>query len=126
MREPPYKGTTLAPASLVLCLFMSKNFAEALQGLERQYPLYETDMSIREQNSEIYSLPKRPKAAKVGELLGDLDYHVGRLTPGSYSQDELLFWLERKLPAAVWEYYRAIGERKAQTLNHMDLSIPPV
>ena len=41
-------------------------------------------------------LPNNPKAARISELLADLDHWVGKLTPGSYGSDELLFWLVAK------------------------------
>ena len=42
-------------------------------------------------------LPNNPKPGRVSELLADLDHWAGRLTPGSYSSDALLFWLVGKL-----------------------------
>ena len=38
-------------------------------------------------------LPNTPKRGRVSELLADLDHWAGRLMPGSYSSDDLLFWL---------------------------------
>ena len=63
----------------------SATFADVLVALERQYPTYETDL----QNPAV--LPNNPKPARISELLADLDHWVGRLTPGSYGSDELLF-----------------------------------
>ena len=48
---------------------------------------------------------------------------MGRLTPGCYGSDELLFWLVAKLPTSVWEECRATAERKARTLTYGDLSV---
>ena len=48
---------------------------------------------------------------------------MGRLTPGSYSSDELLFWLVAKLPRELWEECRSTAERKARALNYEDLSV---
>ena len=39
-------------------------------------------------------LPNNPKPGRVSELLAGLDHWAGPLTPGSYSSDDLLFWLE--------------------------------
>ena len=68
-------------------------------------------------------LPNNPKAAQISELLDDLDHWVGRLTPGSYGSDELLFWLVANIPREVWDERRATAERKARTLTYEDLSV---
>ena len=68
-------------------------------------------------------LPNNPKPARISELLADLDHWVGRLTPGSYGSDELLFWLVAKLPRELWDECRSTAERKARVLNYEDLSV---
>ena len=68
-------------------------------------------------------LPNNPKGDKTSELLAHLDHWVGRLTPGSYGSDELLFWLVAKPPREVWDECRATAERKARALNYEDLSV---
>ena len=75
----------------------SATFADVLFALERQYPTYETDLSIRAEIQNLAVLPNNPKPGRVSELLADLDHWAGRLTPGSYSSDDLLFWLVAKL-----------------------------
>ena len=100
----------------------SATFAEVLVALERQYPSYETDLSIRTEIQNLGMLPNNPKAARITDLLADLDHWVGRLTPGSYGSDELLFWLVAKIPT-VWDECRATAERKARTLIYEDLSV---
>ena len=69
----------------------SATFADVLVALERQYPTYETDLSIRAEIQNLPMLPNNPKPGRVSELLADLDHWAGRLTPGSYSSDNLLF-----------------------------------
>ena len=69
----------------------SATFADVLVALEREYPTYETDVSIRAEIHNLGVLPNNPKPARISELLADLDHCVGRLTPGSYGSDELLF-----------------------------------
>ena len=71
----------------------SPTFADVLVALERQYPTYETDLSIRAEIQNLPMLPNNPKPGRVSELLADLDHWAGRLTPGSYSSDDLFFWL---------------------------------
>ena len=69
-----------------------------LFALERQYPTYETHLSITAEIQNLPVLPNDPKPGRVSELLPDLDHWAGRLTPGSYCSDDLLFWLVAKLP----------------------------
>ena len=58
-------------------------------------------------------LPNNPKPARISELLANLDHCAGRLTPGSYGSDELLFWLVAKLPWELWDEGRSTAEHKA-------------
>ena len=68
-------------------------------------------------------LPNNLKPARVSKLLADLDHSAGRLTPGSYGSDDLLFWLVAELPRALWDECRSAAERKARALNYEDLSV---
>ena len=101
----------------------SATFADVLVALERQYPAYETALSIRVEIQNLGVLPNNPKPARISELLADLDHCVRRLTPGSYGSDELLFWLVTKLPRELWDECRSTAERKARALNYEDLSV---
>ena len=101
----------------------SPTFADVLVTLERQYPSYKMDLSIRPEIQNLAALPNNPKPARISELLADLDHWVGRLTPGSYGSDELLFWLVAKLPREVCDECRATAERKARALTYEDLSV---
>ena len=97
--------------------------ADLLVALERQYPTYETDLFIRADIQNLAVLPNNPKPARISEPLADLDHRVGRLTPGSYGSDELLFWLVAKLPRERLEECRSMAECKARALNYKDLSV---
>ena len=55
----------------------SATFADVLVALERQYPLYETILSIRAEIQNLAALPNYPKPARTSELLADLDHWVG-------------------------------------------------
>ena len=79
----------------------SATFADVLVALETQYLTYETDLSIRAEIQNLAVLPNNPKPARISELLADLVHWGGRLMPGSYSSDELLFWLVAKLPCEL-------------------------
>ena len=101
----------------------SATFADLMVAFERQYPTYETDLCIRAEIQNLAVLPNNPKPGRISELLADLDHWVGRLTPGSYGSDELLFWLVAKLPWEPWDECRSTAERKARALNYEDLSV---
>ena len=101
----------------------SATFAGVLVALERQYPTYETHLSIRAEIQNLAVLPKNPKPTRISELLADLDHWVGRLSPGSHGSDELLCWLVAKLPREQWGECRATAERKARALTYRDLSV---
>ena len=101
----------------------STTFADVLVALERQYPSYDTDLSFPTEIQNLAMLPNNPKAARISELLADLDHWVGRLMPGSYGSDELLFLFKAKISRDVWEECTATAERKARTLTCEDLSV---
>ena len=101
----------------------SATFADVLVALERRYPTYETDLSIRAEIQNLAVLPNKQKPARVSELLADLHHWAGRLTPRSYSSDNQLFWLVAKLPPELWDECRSTAERKARALNYEDLSV---
>ena len=98
----------------------SATFADVLVALERQYPTNETDLSIRTEIPNLHVLPNNPRPGRVSELLADLAHWAGRLTPGSYSSDDLLFWLVAKLPRELWDECRSTAERKARALHYED------
>ena len=101
----------------------SATFADVLVALERQYPTYETDLSIRAEIQNLAVLPDNAKPGRVSELLAHLDHWAGQLTPGSYSSDDLLFRLVAKLPRELWDECRSTAERKARALNYEDLCV---
>ena len=101
----------------------SATFADVLVALESQYPTYEADLSIRAEIQNLPMLPNNPKPGRVSELLADLDHWAGRLTPGSYSSDNLLFSLVAKPPRELWDECRSTAERKARALHYEDLCV---
>ena len=111
----------------------SATFADVLVALERQYSNYETDLSIRTEIQNLAVLPNNPKPGRVSELLADLDHWAGRLTPGSYSSDDLLFWLVAKLarePAAAttcfsgW-WLRSLGSCRTGAVQRQSSRLGP-
>ena len=59
-------------------------WAEVLQRLEKMFPVYETDLSVRTQIEELPMLPEFPSAARVSEYVCDLEYLFSRMNVGSY------------------------------------------
>ena len=86
----------------------------------RNQPLHHC---IRAEIQNLAVLPNNPKPARFSELLADLDHWAGRLTPGSLSCGDLLFWLVAKLPRELWDECPSTAERKARALNYEDLSV---
>ena len=101
----------------------SATFADVWVALERQYPTYETDLSIRAEIQNLAVLPNNPKPGRVSELLADLDHWTGQLTPGSYSSNDLPFWLVAKLPRDLWDECCSTAEHKARALHYEDLCV---
>ena len=101
----------------------SATFADVLVALERQYPTYKPNLSIRAEIQNLAVLPNNPKTGGVSELLADLDHWAGRLTPGFYSSEDLLFWLVAKLPRELGDECRSTAERKARALHYEDLCV---
>ena len=101
----------------------SATFVDLLIALERQYPSYETNLSIRTEIQNLAILPNNPKSARISELLADCDHWVGRPTRRSYGSDELLFWLVAKIPLDVWDECQTTVECKAGTFTYEDLSV---
>ena len=93
-------------------------FAAVLVALETKYPSNETDLSIRTEIGNLPMLPNNPKGPCIGEPFGDPERSIGRLTPGSYGSDKLLFWLVPKFARKVSEECGATAERKARTLTY--------
>ena len=61
----------------------SATFANVLVVLKRQYPCYETNLSIQTEIQNLAILPSNPKAALISQQLANLDHGVGQLKPGS-------------------------------------------
>ena len=91
-------------------------WAEVLQGLEKTFPVYETDLSVRTQIEGLPMLPEFPSAARVSsEYLCNLEYQFSRMNVGSYGATARHLWLMSKIPLRTWDDCRATSERKSQT-----------
>ena len=72
---------------------------------------------------ELGCVAQQPQGGRTSELGDDLDHWSGRLTPGPYGSDNLLFWLVAKIPRDEWDECRATAEGKARNLPYDDLSV---
>ena len=90
-------------------------WAEVLQRLEKTFPVYETDLSVRTQIEELHMHPEFPSAARVSEYVCDLEYLFSRMNVGSYGATEPHLWLMSKIPQRTWDVCRATSEKKSRT-----------
>ena len=93
-------------------------WVEVLQRLEKTFPVYETDLSVRTQIEELPMLPEFPSAARVSEYVCDLEYPFSRMNVGSYGATEPHLWLMSKIPQRTWDDCRATSERKSRTHSY--------
>ena len=96
-------------------------WAEVLQRLEKTFPVYENDLSVRPQIEELPMLPEFPSAARVSEYVCDLEYLFSRMNVGSYGATEPHLWLMSKILSRTWDDCRTDSERKSRTVTYDDL-----
>ena len=96
-------------------------WVEVLQRLEKTFPVYETDLSVRTQIEELPMLPEFPSAARVSEYVRDLEYLFSGMSVGSYGATEPDLWLMSKIPQRTWDDCRATSERKSRTHSYDEL-----
>ena len=82
-------------------------WAEVLQRLEKPFPVYETDLSVRTQFEELSMRPEFPSTARVSEYVCDLEYLFSRMNMGSYGPPEPHLWLVSKIPTRTWDDCRS-------------------
>ena len=63
-------------------------WTEVLQRLEKAFPVYETDLSVRTQIDQLPMLPEFPSAAQICEYVCDLEYLFSWMNLGSYGATE--------------------------------------
>ena len=101
-------------------------WAEVLLRLEKTFPVYETDLSVRTQIEELPMLPEFPSAARISEYVCDLEYLFSRMNVGSYGATEPHLWLMGKIPPRTCDDCRSTSERESRTHSYdelVDLSI---
>ena len=95
--------------------------AEVLQRLEKTFPVYETDLSVRTQIEDLPMLSEFPSAARISEYVCDPEYLFSRMNVGSYGATEPHLWLMSKIPTRTWDDCRTTSERKSRTHTYHDL-----
>ena len=73
-------------------------WAEVLQRLEKTFPVYERDLSVRTQMELLPRLSEFPPTARISEYVCDLEYLFSRLNVGSYGPNKRHLWLVSKIP----------------------------
>ena len=96
-------------------------WAGVLLRLEKTFPVYETDLSVRTQIEELPMLPEFPSAARISEYVCDLEYLFSRMNVGSYGATEPHLWLMSKIPQRTWDDCRPTSERKSRTQSYDEL-----
>ena len=96
-------------------------WAEVPLRLEKTFPVYETDLSVRTQIEELPMLPEFPSAAQISEYVCDLEYLFSRMNVGSYGATEPHLWLMSKIPQRTWDDCRSTSERKSRTHSYDEL-----
>ena len=96
-------------------------WADVLQRLEKTFPVYETDLSVRTQIEEPPMLPEFPWTARVSEYVCDREYLFSRMNVGSYGATEPHLWLMSKIAQRTWDDCRATSEEKSRTHSYDEL-----
>ena len=96
-------------------------WAEVLQRLEKTFPVYETDLSVRTQIEKLPMLPEFPFAAQISEYVCDLEYLFLRMNVGSYGATEPHLWLMSEIPQRTWDDCRSTSERKGRIHSYDEL-----
>ena len=96
-------------------------WAEVLLRLDKTFPVYEPDLSVRTQIEELPMLPEFPSAARISEYVCDLEYLFSRMNVGSYGATEPHLWLMSKIPQRTWDDCRSTSERKSRTHSYDEL-----
>ena len=89
----------------------SSNWGDLLKGLEQMYPVCETDLSVQTRIGELPSVPEFRTAARIPDLVAQLEELMGRKNPSSYGLTEPHLWLVGKIPTRKWDNCGEMSER---------------
>ena len=94
------------------------NRGDLVKEVEPMYPVYETDLSVRNDFEELRALPEFQTAACISEFVAQLEELMGCMNPTSYGPTESHLWLVGKIPPKTWQNCRETSERKALTRSY--------
>ena len=98
----------------------SNTFVEFLSKIEETFPVFETDMHIRQQLLDLSKFKEFPKLDEINQMEARIRKLVARLTCG-YSEYDKLILLRSKIPAKTWSECKDTPARKALTHSYSDL-----
>ena len=105
---------------LVDLLSESNTFVEFLSKIEETFPVFETDMHIRQQLLDLSKFKEFPKLDEINQMEARIRGLVARLTCG-YSEYDKLIVLRSKIPAKTWSECKDTPARKALTHSYFEL-----
>ena len=94
------------PRQVKTAIKKSSHWGDFLKTLEQMYQVYETDRSVRTEIEELPLVPEFPTAARISDLVAQLEELMGRMNPTSYGPTEPHLWLVAKIPPKNWENCR--------------------
>ena len=98
----------------------SITFVEFLSKIEETFPVFETDMHIRQQLLYPSKFKEFPKLDQINQMEARIRKLVARLTCG-YSEYDKLILLRSKILAKTWSECKDTPARKALTHRYSDL-----
>ena len=98
----------------------SNTFVEFLSKIEETFPVFETDMHIRQQLLDLSKFKEFPKLDEINQMEARIRKLVARLTCGYFEYDKLIL-LRSKIPAKTWSECKDTPARKALTHSYSDL-----
>ena len=98
----------------------SNTAVEFLSKIEETFPVFETDMHIRQQLLDLSKFKEFPKLDEINQMEARVRKLVARLTCG-YSEYDKLILLRSKIPAKTWSECKDTPARKALSHSYSDL-----
>ena len=69
-----------------------KTFGDVIVSLQTMFPKFDSEPTTREEILKLQSPPDEPTTSRLSQLLGNINYRAGRLTPCTYEADKFLLW----------------------------------
>ena len=98
----------------------SNTFVKFLAKIEETFPVFETDMHIRQQLLDLSNFMEFPKLDEINQMGARIRELVARLTCG-YSEYDQQIMLRSKMPGNTWSECRDTPAREALTHSYSNL-----